>query len=79
MPIGQGHTSFGRYATDRGANPLGILSPEVDARTGALAWGATRVNLTPTGERIKFVKTGGWSRTLDRQILGPAAGGGDHA
>jgi len=82
MPIGQGHTSFGRYATDRGANPLGILSPEVDARTGALAWGATRVNLTPTGERIKFVKTGGWSRTLDRQILGPAAGetdGGGHA
>jgi len=82
MPIGQGHTSFGRYATGRGANPLSILSAQVDSRTGAFAWGATRVNLTPTGERIRFVKTGGWSRTLDRQILGPRSGetqeGGDH-
>ena len=27
MPVGQGHTNFTRYATNRGVNPIAILAP----------------------------------------------------
>ena len=49
MPVGQGHTNFTRYATNRGANPLAILAPATVADTGALAWAATRVKIARIG------------------------------
>jgi anaerobic selenocysteine-containing dehydrogenase len=76
MPIGQGHTSYGRYARDRGANPIQIVAPVMDDRAGDLAWAATRANIRNTGERVRIVKTDGVTRTLGRQILGP---GNEHA
>lgn len=51
IPIGQGHTEFGRYAQGRGSNPVDLLAPAADKQTGTLAWGATRVQITPTGRR----------------------------
>ena len=77
IPIGQGHTQYGRYASGRGANPFELLAPLADATSGALALGATRVALRKTGHRVKIAKTDGVSRTLGRQILGP--GGHDTA
>jgi anaerobic selenocysteine-containing dehydrogenase len=50
MPVGQGHETFTRYASGRGANPLGILAPVTEPATGQLAWSATRVKLTRVGE-----------------------------
>lgn len=47
MPIGQGHTDYGRYAARRGANPMTILAPLFDKKSGALALGATRVRAEP--------------------------------
>ncbi|MGA9937942.1 MAG: molybdopterin-dependent oxidoreductase [Candidatus Acidiferrales bacterium] len=58
MPIGQGHTSFTRYAKDRGANPISILAPLTDAETGSLAWAATRVKISRMGKG-KMVLFGG--------------------
>jgi len=49
MPVGQGHDTFTRYASGRGANPVAILAPLVDEATGALAWAATRVRITRVG------------------------------
>jgi len=49
MPIGQGHTAYGRYAQNRGANPLVLLGPAFDSPSGCLATGATRVRI----QRIK--------------------------
>lgn len=46
MPIGQGHSVYGRNAMGRGKNPLAILDPTADTVTGAFAYGATRVKLT---------------------------------
>ena len=69
MPIGQGHQEFGRYAKDRGVNPIEILSPEIEPITGQLASSATRVNIVPTGRRSKLVKTSGTSRDLGREIV----------
>jgi molybdopterin-containing oxidoreductase family iron-sulfur binding subunit len=69
IPIGQGHGEYGRYAKGRGVNPIEILSPLLEPITGNLASSATRVNLTPTGGRVKLVKTGGVSRDLGRDIV----------
>jgi len=57
MAIGQGHSHSGRYASNRGANPLSILAPAWEEATGALATGATRVRLTrlgPNGGLVQF-------------------------
>ncbi len=45
MPIGQGHTVYGREVTQQGQNPLAILAPTAEAATGALAYGATTVQI----------------------------------
>ncbi len=50
MPIGQGHESFTRYASNRGSSPISILAPMTESQTGALAWGATRVRITRVSE-----------------------------
>ncbi|MCH7816060.1 MAG: molybdopterin-dependent oxidoreductase [Proteobacteria bacterium] len=69
MPIGQGHHEYGRYAKDRGVNPIEILSPQIEPVTGSLASSATRVKLVATGRRVKLVKTSGMSRDLGRDIV----------
>ena len=71
MPIGQGHTAYGRYARNRGANPMDLVSLQIDDRSGDLAWAATRARVRNTGERLQIIKTDGVTRTLGRQILGP--------
>ncbi len=58
VPLGQGHEEYGRYAKGLGVNPLKILSPAVDARTGELALYGTRVNATRTGVHEELVKEG---------------------
>ena len=45
MPVGQGHESFTRYASKRGANAVSVLAPVAEKETGALAWAATRVKV----------------------------------
>jgi anaerobic selenocysteine-containing dehydrogenase len=45
MPVGQGHDTFTRYASGRGANPLTIAAPLAERETGAPAWAATRVRV----------------------------------
>ncbi|MEO7156165.1 MAG: molybdopterin-dependent oxidoreductase [Vicinamibacterales bacterium] len=49
MPVGQGHSNFTRYASNRGVNPISILAPTTIAETGTLAWSATRVKITRVG------------------------------
>jgi anaerobic selenocysteine-containing dehydrogenase len=56
IPIGQGHTDYGRFAEGRGANPVALLGPSTDPTTGSLAWGATRVRLEPTGRRRELAR-----------------------
>jgi anaerobic selenocysteine-containing dehydrogenase len=56
IPMGQGHTAGGRYAAGRGSNPLSILSPSMDGKTGALAWAATRVKIEKTDRWVRLPK-----------------------
>jgi anaerobic selenocysteine-containing dehydrogenase len=50
MPVGQGHRTFTRYASNRGVNPVSILAPVTEPETGALAWAATRVKIARAGD-----------------------------
>ncbi|MCC6190674.1 MAG: molybdopterin-dependent oxidoreductase [Anaerolineales bacterium] len=47
IPLGQGHTDFGRYAQNRGSNPIHLL----DVEAGGAGWVTPRVRITPTGKR----------------------------
>ena len=47
IPIGQGHTDFGRYATGRGVNPLVLLDPAPEAASGGPRWAGGRIDATP--------------------------------
>jgi len=46
MALGQGHTSYGRYATSRGVNALALLPQATDDASGALAYQGARARLS---------------------------------
>ena len=56
VPIGLGHENGGRYDAGQGSNVLSILAPEVEPRTGALAWAATKVRVARAGRRRELPK-----------------------
>jgi anaerobic selenocysteine-containing dehydrogenase/Fe-S-cluster-containing dehydrogenase component len=66
IPLGQGHTGYGRYADGRGANALRLLSHEPGAFGGLIHY--VGVQVTPTGAHVVLAKTEGRSRQLDRGI-----------
>ena len=56
VPVGQGHSGYGRYAHGTGANPLALLAPLADEQSGALAWAATKVQVKRTGKKADLVR-----------------------
>lgn len=56
IPIGQGKTHGTRYSKNRGANVLSIISTIKDEKTGALAWGSTKIDLEKTGRWRRLPK-----------------------
>jgi len=66
--IGQGHTSYGRYAKDRGVNPVSILPLATDKLSGGFAWLTSKVKLTKTGKHAQFVQTQYTTHQHDRGI-----------
>lgn len=45
MPLGQGHTRYGKNAAGRGGSPWALLPAAREGATGAPAWQSTRVRL----------------------------------
>lgn len=70
VPLGQGHEEFGRYAKGRGINPLKIISPGADAKTGELALYGTRVTAAAAGRREFLVKLSSNETQLGRKMVG---------
>lgn len=50
IPFGQGHTALGRWAENRGTNPVRLLPAEVN-EAGDLIFGSVTASITPTGKR----------------------------
>ncbi len=66
--IGQGHTSYGRYAKDRGVNPIDILPLSTDALSGGFAWLSTKVKASKVQKHEQFVQTQYTTTQHDRNI-----------
>ena len=70
VPLGQGHEGYGRYANGIGVNPLKILNPVTDARTGELALFATRVSVSAAGDDgSMLVRLGGSETQVGRKLV----------
>jgi len=69
VPMGQGHSEYGRYATGRGVNPLKMVVAAIDAHTGELALCATRVTVKSTGRNEELVKMGGSESQVGRKLV----------
>ncbi len=73
MPIGQGHTAYGRYAKDRGSNPMELIPfKEGSKKDGELPINSTRVKISRTDAWVKddtLVKMEGSTRELGRNIV----------
>ena len=72
MPLGLGHTRYGRYATmsdgtPRGVNALDLLGAEADR--GFLPYLSTRVSVKTTGDYRKVARVDGNPRQLGRGIV----------
>ena len=67
MAFGRGHTAYGRFAKDVGANPLDALSPGFD-RAGMAAWSGSRVRARKVGEYTQLITTEGSARQHGRGI-----------
>jgi molybdopterin-containing oxidoreductase family iron-sulfur binding subunit len=60
VQLGQGHTGHGRYAQDRGINPIRLLQPEADATSGGLIWFQAKASIE---------KSGGWKRPAQAGLV----------
>ena len=81
MPLGQGHTAYGRYAERVGLNPLHLLPGALEPVSGAPIFAARLQGLGKTGRTVKLASTDGSRSQHGRKIAlttaaaGPALGG----
>ena len=68
VAIGQGHNAYGRYASGRGLNPIGLLSPELEPNSGGPFFAAGPIALKKTGRSIKLAHTDGSRDQHGRKI-----------
>ena len=57
IPVGQGHTHYGRYAI-RGANPLRLAASTLDQLSGAVVQTGVRVSAAKTGRHEPLIRFG---------------------
>jgi molybdopterin-containing oxidoreductase family iron-sulfur binding subunit len=69
IPMGQGHEEYGRYAKNRGVNPMKLLNPVREEKTGELAMYATRVKVSPTGQSQVVVRMGSSDTQAGRKLV----------
>src|SRR5262249_28827583 len=64
IPLGQGHTGYGRYATGRGGNALLLLPPAQDQASGAVAYLCARARASKGSNAGLLART---QRTFDQE------------
>ncbi len=62
IPVGQGHSQYGRYASNRGANPLRLGATRFDRAAGAALLTGVRVSAQKTGDRQVLIRFGSDAR-----------------
>lgn len=69
VPIGQGHTSYGRYASGLPANPMEFMPGGIDKRTGGLHRPHLQVSVKKTGKAFIIANTDGNFYQLGRGLI----------
>jgi len=70
VPMGQGHEAYGRYAKGVGVNPMKIVNPAVDSKTGEMALFATRVSVSASGNSSdELIRLGGSETQVGRKLV----------
>lgn len=59
IPIGQGHTRFGRFATGLPANPMELLPRDIDVLSGAIAHPPLLLTVSNSGRVFEIANTDG--------------------
>ena len=60
IQLGQGHEGHGRYAQERGVNPLRLLQPEAEAGSGGMVFLQAKASIE---------KSGGWKRPAQAGLV----------
>jgi molybdopterin-containing oxidoreductase family iron-sulfur binding subunit len=68
VPLGQGHSTYGRWASNQGASPLAILEPAVDDHTGGFSLVAAPLSLKKGAHSGVLASTSGNRVALGRKI-----------
>jgi molybdopterin-containing oxidoreductase family iron-sulfur binding subunit len=68
IPIGQGHTEYGRYAAGRGVNPIALIDPAPEGVSGGARWLSVRVRVTPRELRRPVPRLQATERQFDRDV-----------
>lgn len=50
VPLGQGHSDLGRFASQRGANAFKLIAPASNGNNSQMLWSSTRVQVIPQGK-----------------------------
>ena len=70
IPIGQGHTSYGRYAKGVGVNVTALLDPKPSADgSGGVLWFGTKVELAKLPGKIALASVQEAESEFDREII----------
>ncbi len=67
-PLGQGHSSYGRYAKETGVNVAALLDPRPDPSTGGTRWSGTAVRIVPVRRGQDLVVIAGHDLQEHREI-----------
>ncbi len=68
LALGQGHTAYGRYATDRGVNAVALVPAATDAASGALAYQGANAKLSRGSKAAALYLEQGEKDQHDRHI-----------
>ncbi|MFZ2448201.1 MAG: molybdopterin-dependent oxidoreductase [Syntrophobacteraceae bacterium] len=69
IPVGQGHTRFGRFADGLPANPMELLPGEIDAVSGGIARPPLHADIHRTGRTLAIANTDGSYFQHGREIV----------
>ena len=68
IPLGQGHTAYGRFASGRGANATSLLVEAQDGASGAVAYLSARASIARGAKAMDLVTTQREKAQYDRGI-----------
>jgi len=68
MPLGQGHTNYGRFADNRSHNPLNVLPGEPDPSSKGIILALSGVTLTKKDAAVKLAHTDGSRYQFKREL-----------